>query len=66
MLITPESAKEAVIAWGAPQAYMPEAKSFCIWALREKFGNGWHRTGKSISLTQMSGNDRPSGKVAAK
>ena len=38
-----ESAKEAVIAWGAPQAYMPEAKSFCIWALREKFGNDWQK-----------------------
>ena len=26
-----------------PQAYMPEAKSFCIWALREKFGNDWQK-----------------------
>ena len=44
-----ESAKEAVIAWGAlgvppnAQAYMPEAKSVCIWALREKFGNDWQK-----------------------
>ena len=28
---------------GPPQAYMPEAKSFCIWAWREKFGNDWQK-----------------------
>ena len=57
-----ESAKEAVIAWGAPQAYMPEAKSFSFGPCGRNSG----MTGKSISHTQMSGNDRPSGKVAAK
>ena len=35
------SAQEGVIAWGAPQAYMPEAAAYCVRDLRKKFGGGW-------------------------
>ena len=35
------SAPEGVIAWGAPQAYMPEGAAFCVRALQHKFGDNW-------------------------
>ena len=38
------SAQEGVIAWGAPQAYMPEAAAYCVRALWKKFGGRMERT----------------------
>ena len=35
------SAQEGVIAWGSPQAFMPEAVPFCVRALRRRFGDDW-------------------------